>query len=298
MMPSFGVLAVQQRVGWWRIPDLLLHGLIRRRRIHLPRFFYVAAAAIGALIGVALDIAIGWPWWVLALAAPVSLWLWVTVPAMRPSAGTRTLWNDALRRVNPRGAWDAERQRFFRILRSPPFPIYGLSARWTGLRFSGGHGEGSEGVNSIALGHGDSFDPSAPQAWVESERRPIPWPREYQLRNEAETLWHVADPAPPADLRPDELDSWVEQRARDFREHPLPKIRTITIPVDGGPTEFELMVEGSHWVALTQLGDVTVTVRASNVALEDVELVRVTDVEPYIEGSRRLDEKTWREDDT
>ena len=294
----YGVLTATKPLGWWRFPDLLLRVVIRRRRVHLPRFFYVGAAAIGALIGAAFDLAFGWPWWAPALGAPIALWLWVTIPAMRPSRGTRTLWNDALSRVNPKRSRDAERQRFFRIVRSPPFPLYGLSAEWTGFRFAGGHGEGSEGVNSISLGHGDSFDPSAPQAQIESERLRIPLPREYRLRYEADTLWHVADPAPPPGLDAEGFRLGVREREHEFRERPLPEVRTIAIPVDRSPTDFELIVEGSQWVAMTELHDVTVTVRARNIAVEDVELVRVTDLEPYIEGSRRLDEKSWQEDDS
>lgn len=298
VMPSFASLTPIQPVGSWRLPDLLLRGLIRRRRVHLPRFFYVGAAAVGALIGAAFDLAFGWAWWVLALGAPVALWLCVTIPAMRPSRGTRTLWNDAMSRVNPKRSLVAERQRFFRILRSPPFPLYGLSSEWTGFRFAGGHGEGSEGVNSITLGHGDSFDPSAPQAQIESERRRMPLPREHQLRYEAETLWHAADPAPPPGLDAEGFRAWVQEREHEFRERPLPEPRTVAIRVDGSPTDFELIVEGSQWVAMTELHEVTLTVRARNVGIEDVELMRVTDLEPYIEGSRRLDERRLGEDDS
>lgn len=298
MPSSFAVLTPTKPVGWWGLPRLLLRALIRRRRSHLPRFFYVGGAGVGAAVGAAVDLAFGWPWWTLALGAPAALWLWVTIPAMRPSRGTRTLWNEALMGIHPRSAWDAERHRFFRILRSSPFPLYGLSSGWTGPRFAGGHGEGSEGVTSISLGHGDPFDPSGPEALVEVERQPVPLPRDERLRNEAETLWHVVDPGPPPGLDADQFRSWVEERERELRERPLPEPRTIALSIDGSSTDALIIAEGSSWVAVAELDDVTVTVRARNLPVEDVELVRVIDVEPYIEGSRHLDDRSWREDDT
>jgi hypothetical protein len=297
-IPSWAVLAATKPVGWWGLPHLLLRALIRRRKVHSPRFFYVGAAAVGGAVGAAVDLAFGLPWWTFAVGAPIALWLWVTLPAMRPSAGTRTLWNEALEKIHPRSAWDAQRQRFYRVLRSPPFPLYGLPSGWAGPRLAGGHGEGSEGVTSISLGHGDPFDPSAPQAHVEVARERHPLPLEYRLRTEAENIWHQEEAPPPPGLNDDQFRSWVEEREREFRERPLPEPRTIALSIDGSRTDAQFIAEGSSWVAFAELDDLTVTVRARNIPVEDVELVRVTDVEPYIEGSRHLDDKSWREDDT
>ena len=39
----------------------------------------------------------------------------------------------------------------------------------------------------------------------------------------------------------------------------------------------------------------TITLRARNLAVDAVELITVTDVEPYVEGNRRLKER-WQND--
>ena len=49
-------------------------------------------------------------------------------------------------------------------------------------------------------------------------------------------------------------------------------------------------MEGRHWVARTELDDRTLTLHGRDLPVESVELVRVIDLEPYIQGQRRLQE--------
>jgi hypothetical protein len=269
-VPSFRPLEPVQPPPWWHVPHLVLRAVIRRRRSHPYRFIYVAAAAVGTMLGALLDLAFGWPWWTLALGAPVVLWLLITLPALRPSASPRTLWTEVLRSVQPARALELEERRFHAILRSPPFPLYGLTGKWTGVRFAGGHTwQGGEGITSISLGHGNPFDLSTAQVHVEVSRETHPLPREFRLRELTEGLW------PESDVPPQEV--------------------TTRIPVDGMVTPFDVIVEGNSWAAVTEIEGLTVTVRGVNYPPDDVELVRVTDVEPYIDGSRWLAEESRRE---
>jgi hypothetical protein len=68
----------------------------------------------------------------------------------------------------------------------------------------------------------------------------------------------------------------------------------VTIPVDGQPVAFQRLARGRHWVASAELDDRTLTLHARDLPVESVELVRVTDVEPYIQGQRRLEEAWTR----
>jgi hypothetical protein len=63
--------------------------------------------------------------------------------------------------------------------------------------------------------------------------------------------------------------------------------------VDGRATPFDHLSEGTAWAAAGQADDVTITLRARNIAIEVVELVRLTDVNPYVDGTRRLRDR-WR----
>jgi hypothetical protein len=47
---------------------------------------------------------------------------------------------------------------------------------------------------------------------------------------------------------------------------------------------------GPRWAASAELDDRTLTLHARDLPVESVELVRVTDLEPYIQGQRRLEE--------
>jgi hypothetical protein len=57
----------------------------------------------------------------------------------------------------------------------------------------------------------------------------------------------------------------------------------MRIPVDGTPTEFEVIAgKGDGWGAVAAVDDVVVSVEVRNFAMADVELESVTDVEPYL----------------
>jgi hypothetical protein len=60
--------------------------------------------------------------------------------------------------------------------------------------------------------------------------------------------------------------------------------------VDGRPVAFAWLGEGRHWVAQAELEERTLTLRGRDLPVESVELVRIFDLQPYIEGQRRLEE--------
>jgi hypothetical protein len=67
--------------------------------------------------------------------------------------------------------------------------------------------------------------------------------------------------------------------------------------VDGRPVIFQWLAEGRHWVAQAELDGRTLTLRACDLPVEPVELVRVTDPEPYVQGQRRRQEAWARHHD-
>lgn len=85
--------------------------------------------------------------------------------------------------------------------------------------------------------------------------------------------------------------------ARRRRAWPAgPQIRRTTRPGrrsrsrwTGRPVGFDLLGEGRHWVAVGELEGQLLVLQARDLAAEEVELVRVIDVAPYVEGTRQLD---------
>ena len=68
----------------------------------------------------------------------------------------------------------------------------------------------------------------------------------------------------------------------------------VTIPVDGHPVAFACLAEGRNWVAHAELENQTLVLSARDLPHDQVALVRVTDVEPYIDGTRRIEEARTR----
>ena len=71
-------------------------------------------------------------------------------------------------------------------------------------------------------------------------------------------------------------------------------LRTTFPTVDGRPVAFAWLAEGRHWVAHAELEDRTLVLSARDLPLDQVALVRVTDVEPYLDGTRRLEQARAR----
>jgi len=74
------------------------------------------------------------------------------------------------------------------------------------------------------------------------------------------------------------------------RRRPEPAWSQVMIPVDGWPVGFQWLAEGRHWIARAELDGRTLTLHARDLPVESVQLVRVIDLEPYIQGHRRLQE--------
>ena len=66
-----------------------------------------------------------------------------------------------------------------------------------------------------------------------------------------------------------------------------------TILVEGLPVELDFLSEGHGWVARGRIGDVVLTLTAGNFPVEEAALIKIADIEPYVQGGRDLAEE-WR----
>jgi hypothetical protein len=184
--------------------------------------------------------------------------------------------------------------------RAASLPLYGLPAAWPGWRHLGGwEGSWTKGqrpvTTALSLGHGDPLAEEGPQLRVEVRAEGVEpelgvTMRVQSRRQLAEDLWLQA--APPAHDPAEHFEQFAAVRRR-----PDPAWSLVTIPVDGRPVGFWWLAEGRHWVAQAELDKRTLTLHARDLPIEAVELVRVSDLEPYIQGQRRLQEAWARHDD-
>jgi hypothetical protein len=183
-----------------------------------------------------------------------------------------------------------ERRRTERCFRTAPFPLYGLPPSWQGGRFLGGgswHGQGKrQVVTALSLVHGtlvvgkgltlvvetalpseprggDSFRVLAEEVWSG------------RAQTVAEALDHLRVRSP--DMDPD-LDTAPPIRARR------------QLLVNNALVEFDVFSRPAQsWVASGTVGGYRVTLEAQGFRIEGLELVQVTDLEPYIQGTRRFE---------
>ena len=145
-------------------------------------------------------------------------------------------------------------------------------------------------TTALSLGHGDPLTEEGPELRVEvrvehvdTEQAMTAWL--LSRRELAEELWLRA--TPPAHDLAGHLDQLAAARRR-----PDLAWSQVTIPVDGRPVAFQWLAEGRHWVARAEVSDCALTLHGRDLPVESVELVQVSDLEPYVQGQRRL-QQAW-----
>jgi hypothetical protein len=261
--------------GWWSVP-LRLAGLLRRRRGRAPApATYLLAAAAGTILGAVAQLALGWSWWLVAAGVVAAVWLGFLSSAFWGGAGGRSLATEALLVVDPARGLRREREAMAARFRAAPLPLYGLPGSWTGPRHLGGYGErqaargGRSVVASMSLTHGDPLAADGPELRVEVR----------------------ADPEGPAPAAEAELRALLADELHWAAGHgPEAAWAETAIPVDGRPVAFAWLAAGRHWVAHAELEGRALVLAARDLPVEQVALVPIIDVEPYVEGTRLLEE--------
>jgi hypothetical protein len=283
------------------VPIGLFQTLRGRRRIVPVPATYLAATVVAAVVGVAAELLLGWPWWLVAAAVLVAVWLFFASTAFWGAGGSdQSLATDLLRVVRPHKAIERDHQQEVERFRAAPFLLYGLPPAWPGTRYLGGWEGGwttgqRPATTALSLAHGDPLIDQGPELRIETRVEHVDTDQVMAVqlasqRHLAEELWLRA--APPDH----DLAAHIERLAA-ARRRPDPAWSQVTIPVDGRPVAFEWLAEGRHWVAQAELDDHTLTLHGRDLPIESVELVQVADLEPYIQGQRRLHEAWARHDD-
>jgi hypothetical protein len=276
------------------VPIQLVQALRHDRTMIPVPATYLAATLLGAVVGVAAQLLLGWWWWLVAAGVVVAVWLFFASTAVWGAGGSsQPLATDLLRVVRPGQAIERDHEREVERFRAASFPLYGLPAAWPGWRHLGGwEGSWTKGqrpvTTALSLGHGDPLAEEGPQLRVEVRAEGVePEPGTtmgvQSRRQLAEDLWLQA--APQAHHPAEHFEQLAAVRRR-----PDPAWSLVTISVDGRPVGFWWLAEGRHWVARAELDERTLSLYGRDLPVESVELVRVSDLEPYIQGQRRLQE--------
>ncbi|WP_157361859.1 hypothetical protein [Haloechinothrix halophila] len=230
---------------------------VRSRRSHLPApWISVAALVLGVALAAVAALLFRWPWWLsgLVLIAPVSLAALLFAATAFTGGKAAETWSqltlDVLSSVSQRRARELALRRRVAPFRSAPFPLYGLPPTWPGRRMLGSTSS--------------SADRNGPMRTTALELRHVNGPA---VDVEA---CHVDDDG--LTVRLDELGADVDDGG------------VVTIPVDGQEHEFRYRTSDGGVVAYTHVGDHAILVRCDRSVLDDVELVRITDLQPYIDG--------------
>jgi hypothetical protein len=288
------------RWGWWSVPFRLVQALRRHRAMVPVPATYLMAALVGVVVGLAAQLVLGWPWWLLAAAVVAAVWLLFAATALWGAGPGPSLATDLLRVVRPRRAIERDHRQEVERFGAAPFPLYGLPPAWPGPRHLGGwEGSWARGqrpvTTALGLGHGDPLAGQGPQLRVEvwagqADTGQVTTVEAERQRDLAEELWLQAAP------QARDLAGHLEQLAA-ARRRPDPAWSRVTIPVDGRSVGFAWLAEGRHWVAHAELHGRTLTLHARDLPVESVELVQVIDLAPYVQGQRRLQEAWLRHHD-
>jgi hypothetical protein len=87
--------------------------VLRHHRTMIPvPATYLAATLLGAVVGVAAQLLLGWPWWLAAAAVVAAVWLFFTSTVVWGDGGSgQPLATDLLRVVRPARPWNVSTGR-------------------------------------------------------------------------------------------------------------------------------------------------------------------------------------------
>jgi hypothetical protein len=70
---------------------------------------------------------------------------------------------------------------------------------------------------------------------------------------------------------------------------PLPSCTEEVASVEAQPVLFDVLSQPDHWVGRARVGTFDVTIEGLEFVLQGLDLVRITDLGPYILGTRRFE---------
>lgn len=164
------------------------------------------------------------------------------------------------------------------LYRRAPFPLYGLPPSFEGPRAFGESAvteeDGYETVEYLGLAHGSQRDDAPHLDVITATVEGAPDTLDALAAGVGVTLVPGSRPGAMT-------EALVESHGRVHRI-------TRDLLVDGQPVEASGFEVDRYWVLQARVGDQVVTAAATSWPTEDLTLVRVPNLDSYIEGSRQL----------
>jgi hypothetical protein len=266
---------------WLRRPVELFRAVHRNRALVPVPLTYLMAAVAGAALGTVLDVLLDWPWWLVAAGFVVLTWFFFTTSGLWSRSSV--LWDDLVMVIDPLRADTEKLARLSSAVADGRLACFTVDG-WTGPRALSGWG-GEPELDLVALSHGRIYiDPgwvivtTASNASRDLEAMRVEAARELLAQNDQ----------PPVDLPIEEFPAWLHQQQERLEHADPPPWSETTLVIEGRPLSANMARIADSWTVLVGEGDLTIEVRGSGVDPNDVALLRVADLEPYIEGLRRL----------
>jgi hypothetical protein len=265
-----------------------------------PAVYFVGAGG-GLVLVLILKLALGWPWWTVPIATaagPGIVWLIFLSTAFghrvrgAGPSGHSSIKGLILQEIAPRRAAARDDRLREEMWRHLPFEPFGLPPTWQGERWARGTSWSGSVVSSVELAFGREGDDNGPLLRVGTASNDRPARR--SLRTAAEELWWSAREMPHG-LSPEQMAGWHRRTERDLAARAEPRWSPLVLPVDGRPVRFDVLAEGRWWVARREADDRSITIWGRSWPIDELELVTVADIEPYVEGWRRLMERLRKE---
>lgn len=264
-----------------------LFRVVRRARSMVPvPLTYLMAILVGGGLGVILNIAVGWPWWLVAVGLFAAVWLFFFASALWGPG--RTLGNDLLRVIDPQRARARRINRLEDAVTTGRLVCFEV-ADWDGSRSIGGWG-GSRQPERVTLHHGE---PQLDDFWVSIATRSTKHVgganrnRDRLIRQ----LLRTAEGQPPDDLDVVEQHQWRIQQHRRLEETEQPPWSRSVLNVDGHETRCEVARVADRWAAMAVVDNVVIEITAHGIEPSGVGLRRLATLKTYIDGQRELQHK-------
>lgn len=176
------------------------------------------------------------------------------------------------------------RERSERYFRRSSIPLYGLPPGWQGSRFLGGfhvsHNRGRDHVHALSLMHGSILDDKGPSLSVESSEPNSAGSGGGSLRAFAEAEWFASTEPATQHFVPPDLE--------DLSLSPSPTHAQSFVRIDRDSVVFDIVAQPDQWVGRASYKGLIITVESRGFPAEGMDLVRIEDIRPYIDGSRAL----------
>jgi hypothetical protein len=238
------------------------------------------AAGVGLILGLILDLAIGWTWWAAAVGFVFLVWLFFLTSALR---GPRIdIGHQLLRVINPERAATRDIQRLEDALTSGSLAGYDVM-NWEGEKSIGGWG-GAPIPRSLTIRHGD-FEGEAEWVEVTTHMGDAADTAGDWLQDELERRLLQSQFPPPDDLTVEDFHRWHEQRQRAIENAEPPDWQPALLRVEDEQLPGQIARAGGHWVAYFKTGAVVVDLIGNGVDPNEVQLAPIITLDPYTKKS-------------